>query len=232
MSAPHVVAVVIPARDEEELLPTCLESVARARATLESAHPQIACRVFVVLDSCRDGSASIVAEHGDVSAIPVTAGRVGVARATGIEAAARWAAGEDPARVWIACTDADSAVPPQWLVEQVRLASAGPALVVGTVRPAAGDLTAPEMEEWLAQHSLEDGHDHVHGANLGFTLEAYRAAGGFPPVPVREDVELVAAMRTAGVETLATGSLVVTTSGRRNGRAPGGFAAYVDGLGA
>ena len=43
-----------------------------------------------------------------------------------------------------------------------------------------------------------DGHEHVHGANLGFTLAAYRAVGGFPHLPVHEDVELVRALRRLG----------------------------------
>ena len=54
---PTALAVVIPARDEEVLLPACLESVARAVVALATAHPDIETRVLVVLDSCRDGSA-------------------------------------------------------------------------------------------------------------------------------------------------------------------------------
>ena len=224
--------MVIPARDEEELLPGCLDSVARALTALRTAQPGIDARVVVVLDSCQDTSAEVVARRAGVTAVAVHVGSVGAARAAGVESAAAWASRLGPGELWVATTDADSTVPPDWLVNQVRLASEGRDLVVGTVRPVPGDLTADELDAWWARHSLADGHDHVHGANLGFSLAAYRSVGGFRPIPVHEDVELVGAMRRAGCSWVAPGGPSVTTSGRRTSRAPEGFAAYLDGLGA
>lgn len=232
MSQPAAVAVVIPARDEEELLPRCLDSVAAALDTLALVHPEIQARVFVVLDSCRDGSAELVARRAGVTAVPVAVGCVGAARAAGVSSAIVWASTPPRDPLWLASTDADSSVPRDWLVGQVDLAILGHELVVGTVRPAPGDLTATELDEWRGRHTLADGHHHVHGANLGFALAAYRAVGGFRSLPVHEDLELVAALRRAGVTWVATGDLPVATSGRRTGRAPDGFAAYLDGLGA
>ena len=112
-------------------------------------------------------------------------------------------------------TPTPTAGPAGWLLHQVGFASAGHDLVVGTVRPVPGDLTADEMDAWWARHTLTDGHDHVHGANLGFSLAAYRSVGGFRPIPVHEDVELVAALRRAGCSWVAPGGPPVTTSGRR-----------------
>ena len=63
MTTPAAVAVVIPARDEEALLPACLDSVADAVHVLGAEHPEIRTRVFVVLDACRDRSAQVVAER-------------------------------------------------------------------------------------------------------------------------------------------------------------------------
>jgi len=123
-------------------------------------------------------------------------------------------------------------VPEHWLLGQVEHATRGRELVVGTVRPDPGDLTPAEIVAWRARHSTADGHEHVHGANLGFSLRAYRRVGGFNPVPLHEDVRLVDAMRSAGIDSIATGSIPVITSGRRHARAPGGFAAYLDDLGA
>jgi hypothetical protein len=134
--------------------------------------------------------------------------------------------------VWIASTDADTVVPPHWLTAQAALAADGHGLVVGTVQPDPADLTAREQGLWLERHVLADGHEHVHGANLGFTLAAYRAVGGFAHLPVHEDVELVGRLRGSGVAWLAAGGLAAVTSGRRDARAPHGFAAYLDGLGA
>lgn len=232
MSRPTALAVVIPARDEELLLPACLDSVTGAMMALESAHPGLECRVFVVLDSCLDASAEVVARRADVTAVAVQAGSVGAARAAGVEAAATWAATLAPGRLWVANTDADSTVPLDWLVNQVGFASEGHDLVVGTVRPVPGDLTAGELDAWWDRHSLIDGHDHVHGANLGFSLAAYRSVGGFRPIPVHEDVELVADLRRTDCSWVAPGGPPVITSGRRTSRAPAGFAAYLDGLGA
>ena len=158
-----------------------------------------------------------------------------LARAEGVEAAAAWAATVGSRSLWVASTDADSVVPPHWLTAQVGWAAEGIGLVVGTVVPRPGDLSPATLSAWHQRHSTADGHDHVHGANLGFRLDAYRAVGGFPPLHTHEDVRLVAAMAGAAVPTVATGAVPVVTSGRRTGRAPGGFAHYLaelDGLGA
>ncbi len=229
MRTPSAVAVVIPARDEEVLLPACLESVHVARDVLHLAHPDVRTEVFVVLDECRDDTAGVVARHG-VRAVTSRAGNVGAARALGVETAAEWA--EDRGGLWIASTDADSVVPPHWLLTQVHLAAHGRDLVVGTVSPRPLDLSPEVLAAWHARHTLSDGHEHVHGANLGFSLEAYHHVGGFAPLPVHEDVELVEAMRRASLDWVATGAIDVSTSGRRTARAPLGFASYLEGLGA
>ncbi|MCW2735545.1 glycosyltransferase [Nocardioides sp.] len=234
MTGPTALAVVVPVRDEEELLPACLDSVADAVAALAQAHPEIPTRVFVVLDACQDGSAQVVAARPEVSAVVAQAGNVGVARALGVAAAADWVAttGSGPGSLWVANTDGDSVVPRHWLLAQVRMARTGRRLVVGTVRPRPGDLTEDELARWLERHSAADGHEHIHGANLGFSWEAYESVGGFAPIAAHEDVELVGALRRAGVDWVATGGIAVTTSGRRVARAPDGFARYLEDMGA
>lgn len=233
---PAAVGVVIPARNEEALLPACLDAVDEAVDALHQEHPGVLARVFVVLDACGDRSAEIVAQRPDITAVVTQAGNVGVARALGVAAAADWALSSGLTSVtgplWLANTDGDSVVPRDWLRTQVRLAAEGRDLVVGSVLPRPGDLTDEELALWRARHSSGDGHAHVHGANLGFTWDAYESVGGFAPIPTHEDVELVAAMRHAGASWVASGRIAVTTSGRRVGRAPGGFADYLGGMGA
>lgn len=225
------VAVVIPARDEQDLLPRALRHVRQAQRELYATHPDVMCPVVVVLDSCRDDTAEVARRSSDVIGVEVTVGNVGAARAAGIERARRCAP-FPPQRVWIGNTDADTMVPPHWLTEQVALAAGGVDLVVGSVQPDPADLDPDALAAWWARHTLGEGHNHVHGANLGFSLAAHDQVGGFAALATGEDVDLVARMRAAGVRSLATSRTQAITSGRRWGRAAQGFADYLDGLSA
>lgn len=140
------------------------------------------------------------------------------------------AADSGPARVWVACTDADSEVPPGWLVAQVDCADRGFACRVGSVQPELEPAEQALLRRWTALHSHPAGHDHVYGADLGFALDAYERVGGFKPLACGEDVDLVRRLRAAGAPVLATGEDPVRTSGRRTSRVRGGFADYLAGL--
>lgn len=137
---------------------------------------------------------------------------------------------EAESNTWIACTDADSAVPATWLTQQCAFANAGMDVVVGTVEPREGDLSTDVLAAWIARHSLVEGHEHIHGANLGFTLAAYLAVGGFLAMPTHEDVHLVARLRAQGHPHVATDSTRVITSGRRVSRTTGGLASHLNNL--
>ena len=54
------VGVLVPVRDEEELLPGCLAALTASAAHLRAARPEVAVRVVVVLDGCTDGSRAVV----------------------------------------------------------------------------------------------------------------------------------------------------------------------------
>lgn len=219
------VAVVVPVRDEELLLARCLASVRTARrALLERGGCTV--DVVVVLDACRDASADVVARFGSVRVLETAAGDVGAARAAGVRSAlaVRPVAAE---RTWLTCTDADSAVEPDWLLEHVRLADAGADVVVGTVHPDPADLTASQWDTWRATHEPGRPNGHVHGANLGVRASSYLAAGGFAPAPEHEDVDLVARLRATGARVVASDAVDVLTSGRAVGRTPGGYAGHL-----
>lgn len=214
------VVVVIPVRNEEALLPRCLASVAAAIRRI----PQVNARVVVVLDGCEDGSEAIARSHG-VHTIVSTARRVGEARDLGVRAALAGAAVR-PEAIWIANTDGDSAVPVDWLSEQLRLADAGADAVLGRIIPDRGDLSADQYERWVAR-AAQDSAEHVHGANLGVRASRYLEAGGFPHVAEHEDVVLVQRIRGLGVDVVGMRNARVTTSARTSGRTPGGFAGHV-----
>ncbi|MCZ2404368.1 glycosyltransferase [Paenarthrobacter sp. Z7-10] len=223
------IAVVIPSRNEEQLLPLCLESVAGATAFLASHRPLIKVSITVVLDRTTDTSARLVDCHPAARSVVCDAGSVGAARDLGIRTVLAEAAeaGQDEAAVWIANTDADSTVPRGWLLTQAGLADEEWDVVVGKVQPDPNDLSDSQRALWFATHTLADGHGHIHGANLGFRAGAYAALGGFRHQPVHEDRDFVHAARTAGLRVLATDACRVTTSGRTESRVRGGFADFL-----
>jgi glycosyltransferase involved in cell wall biosynthesis len=222
------VLVVVPAHDEEELLPACLDSVGRAVRTLGDARPGLSVVVLVVLDGCTDASADVVASVG-VPALVLDRAGVGPARRAGVEAAfdLLGAGGQARERVWLACTDADSVVPDHWLTHHLALADDGADVVVGTVRPRLDDLSPDRVAAWRERHVPGHANGHVHGANLGIRLATYDAAGGFAAVAEHEDVGLVHAAQRSGARVVADAVGEVLTSGRLVGRTPGGYARHL-----
>lgn len=220
------VSVVVPARNEERLIARCLRSIADAETRLnaDSTSP-IPVTVIVVLDRCRDATGTIVRAH-QVDALVCDAGVVGVARSAGVDAAMR-AVTVPPERHWLVTTDADSAVPRDWLSVHLALAARGAHVVTGLVTPELHHLTPRQQMLWEATTCVHAGHEHVYGANLGMRADVYRAAGGFPALTTGEDQALVDAARSLGATVAATDRGTVLTSARRRGRAPDGFAAWL-----
>jgi glycosyltransferase involved in cell wall biosynthesis len=222
-------AVIVPAADEERTIASCLASVAAARAHLARSHTAgIQVQVFVVLDSCRDQTAVIAARFPGVRPVMISAGRVGAARHAGARAAI---ASAPPAReLWLANTDADCAVPLDWLSFMVAEARRGTQVVLGTVLPGPG-LPAAVKAAWLGRHHLRDNHPHIHGANFGIRADTYLTLGGWQPLALGEDVELAGRATSAGhLRITRTASIPVVTSSRTAARAPGGFAGYLTAL--
>lgn len=225
----QVVHVVVPAHDEEALLPACLDAVATARARLGLQRPEVTVGVTIVLDDCSDASAAVCRRHR-VDTIEVAAASVGVARAAGTDRARDLvrACGTPARHTWIAWTDADSVVGPDWLVDQVEVAEGGADVVLGRVEPDA--TAAPAViAQWLLRHPL--GRVGVHGAHLGFRLSAYDEVGGVAPLREHEDLDLVTRLHAAGARSGVARSLVLTSS-RLSGRTGGGFSGYLADLSA
>jgi glycosyltransferase involved in cell wall biosynthesis len=223
------IGIVVPACNEELRLPRSLAALTAAARQLVEVDGVPRVRLIVVVDRSTDGTLGIAQGWPGVEVVVSNAGRVGAARASGIAKLLTSEARRGiPARhVWIACTDADSAVPTDWLVEQLRHARAGVELLLGTVRPDPDELAAGLLAAWRLRHQIADGHPYVHGANLGIRGDTYRAAGGFADVPAHEDALLSDAVRRSGAVVLSTGSAAVLTSGRITGRTPDGLAHYL-----
>jgi glycosyltransferase involved in cell wall biosynthesis len=216
-----MIGIVIPAHNEAALLGACLRAACRA-----AAHPRLRgekVQIVVVLDSCDDGSASVA--HGfEVDVIEIDARNVGMARAVGADVLlARGAR-------WLAFTDADSRVAPDWLAAQLALRA----------QAVCGPVT---VDDWTMHHERTraafyraymdgEGHRHIHGANFGVSARAYRRAGGFPPLACSEDVALVSLLIASGVRIAWSAAPRVVTSARVDSRARGGFGDTLVALGA
>jgi len=221
----RAVAVVVPVRNEEGLLARALDGIHRAGASLvDSAARPIRTVTVLVLDSCDDGSAGIARRSG-AEVLEIEAGDVGRARAAGCRAALELLAGCQPETIWIGNTDADSFVPSDWLARQLELADAGWDVVLGRVQPDLADL--PEALHRTSITAVPTSGERIYGANLGVRASAYVAAGGFRPARVHEDQRLVAALRRTGARVTASIATPVLTSGRIEGRTPGGYAGFL-----
>lgn len=211
-----MIGVCIPAHNEERHIADCLRAVMRA-----SRHPRLdreAVRIVVVLDHCEDRTAPLAAAW-PVDCLAIQARNVGVARAAGalrlLEAGARW----------LAFTDADSCVSPDWLADQLSLNAE---VVCGTVSVAGweahGALAQRASRAFAAHYQDRDGHRHVHGANLGIAAHAYQRIGGFAALTCSEDQALVDKLEAGGAHIAWTCLPRVITSARPYSRVEGGFA--------
>ncbi len=219
-----MIGVAVPAHNEQAALGPCLKAL--LAAARDPALRGEAVAVLVVLDACDDDTHAVVDDWRQrfvaagvaLERIAVTERRVGAARAAGARCLLAQGAR------WLAFTDADTRVAPSWLHEQLALDAD---VVCGSV---AVDDWSPHAEraDALRAHfdgfyQDRDGHRHIHGANLGVSAAAYRAAGGFEAVPCHEDVLLVQALERIGARFAWSARPRVFTSARTDARARDGF---------
>jgi glycosyltransferase involved in cell wall biosynthesis len=214
-----MIGVIVPAHNEQDLLPHCLKSLHVA-----ARHPALGgepVEILVVLDSCDDASGK-VARGFDALTLSISARNVGHARRVG--AACMLSRG---AR-WLACTDADSQVPADWLMQQLSFKAD---VVCGTVQVLDWEGHGVDTQtRYLDGYQACEDHRHIHGANLGICAKAYRRAGGFKPLTAHEDVGLVQALERSGAKIVWTALNSVSTSARSDPRAREGFGDYLKSL--
>jgi glucosyl-3-phosphoglycerate synthase len=229
--------VVIPARDEAEHIERCL----RALAAQRGLDPEIAFETVLVLDRCADTTESVARAtalttglHLHVEHSPAPG--VGAARRHGMDLACARLPPAEPDGL-IACTDADSAVAPDWLAAQLALVDDGadaiggrieldptdaaalpPAALLRREQRAGVRLTAVLAEDPGAEHHF------FSGASLGVTARAYRAVGGIDPVAALEDEGFGRRLTAGGWRIVRSDAVCVRTSARVDGRAPRGLA--------
>lgn len=227
---PWHIAVLIPARNEQLLLPRCLLSVMAACAALP---PHVTSEIVVASDTSIDDTVplarTVLGHHilqGTGTVLDASAGNVGATRALAAASALERYRG-NAERLWLANTDADCDVPETWLLHQLQHADRGYGAVAGIIDVDcfAEHLPIVEPRFRLTYLIHADGtHPHVHGANLGVRGDAYLHAGGWSPLATAEDHDLWSRLHGGPSPRLSDAGLCVTTSGRRQGRAPMGFA--------
>ena len=217
--------VVVPVHNEEDHLPACLASIAVAAQQVPTP-----VTVIAVLDDCTDDSARLIPPG--VRTVTISARNVGAARAAGFHAGAQHA---EPS-TWLACTDADTIVAPRWLARQRDHHHAGATAVLGTVDVNWQHHHPNTQRRYTRRYHLTSppdgghGHGHVHGANLGVRADIYWHVGGFAPLQVHEDVDLVDRLLAADIPITWDDANPVLTSDRPNPRATGGFGDHLHSL--
>jgi cellulose synthase/poly-beta-1,6-N-acetylglucosamine synthase-like glycosyltransferase len=245
--------VAIPVRDEARRLPACLAALADQRDRLGRPVERDGFGVVVFANNCTDNSGSLARAMPEelslalrvveVSLMPGAA-HAGNARGGAMDAALDWLAEDFATDGVILTTDADSQVSPDWLVSNLEAVAAGADAVLGQIRlDEDGDLLSEalhrrgrlesEYEALLAALSARvdplpydpwPNHATISGASIAITRRAYEEVGGLPRVPLGEDKALVAALMRIDARIRHAPDVLVTTSGRTDGRAPGGVA--------
>lgn len=209
-----MIGVIVPAHNEEEHIEACIQSL--LVATRDPSVYLEAVQIIVVLDSCSDRTGYLAQGLG-VTTMDIDAKNVGVARQVGAEVALASGAR------WLAFTDADTVVAPDWLSAQSALKSDA---VCGTVSVKEWMYYGAKMERHFElTYKDRDDHPHIHGGNLGVSASAFQIAGGFLNLATGEDVALVEALKDSGAKIAWSRAPRVVTSARQDYRAPGGFGA-------
>ncbi len=187
--------------------------------------------VAIVLDGCSDRSRDIAEdwrraahlERHHTEIVETNVHSVGEARRVGCQALLHRWSDVAPSRIWLATTDADSEVPPNWISGQLRMRHEGSQVWIGAVgvRDWTGRASTT-AGAWRRQYETES--LPVHGANFGIDAATYLEAGGFQGMPTGEDRALFEQVVALGAAIRHDPMIRVTTSARREARAPLGFA--------
>jgi Glycosyl transferase family 2 len=245
--------VAIPVKDEEERLPACLRALSRQRDRSGQPIKPARVRVVVFVNNCADRSASLARKLGAGLALdarvvearlPPAGAHAGGARRAAMDLAEAWLVEAGEKDGVILTTDADSQVAPNWIAENLAAFAAGAEAVLGRIDLDEEGARLPEalhrrgeLEDtyerlltelsWLLdprEHNPWPHHATISGASLGVTRKAYCRVGRLPRVPLGEDKALVALLSRQDARVRYCSTAQVITSGRTDGRAPGGVA--------
>jgi hypothetical protein len=172
----------------------------------------------------------------------------GSARRAAMEAGADWLERDGVAGGVLLTTDADAVPDDDWVGASCAALEAGADVAAAAITgdPAEEAGFPPALRAAIGQVALartlaldlEDAIDSTlgdpaprhadhTGGGLALRLATYRAVGGCPALPFREDIGLVDAVRRMGGVVRHSPAVRVTVSARMQGRAAGGMAATI-----
>ena len=201
----RTISVVVPAFNEEKLLPACLDSLFAQEYEGEL-------EILVVDNASTDGTAGVARRYG---ARVVEEPRRGYSNALMRGFAA--ARGEI-----IACTDADTVVPPDWIQRLACEYDRGEDVVAvgGDIQFERPNWKSSILTQFLIPwiNRIDRGNPagpHLWGANLSVRRDAFLEVGGWnPKFSLQADSELSERLRKAG-RVVVVESIRVRTSSRR-----------------
>ncbi len=232
--------VVVPARDEAELIGACLRALAGQTGLEPSAY-----EVILVLDGCSDATPELA--RGAAAELPRLRlhlcdgpGRgVGAARKQGMDLACARLLGLGRTAGVIASTDADSTVAPDWLRIQVEAVAGGARAIGGRIEIFPADAAALHPGTLDRRRARTAGraarlragdpadaieHGQFSGASMSLAAATYAEIGGLDPIAALEDEALERSLARHGVRIERRLDVRVATSGRLRGRASRGLA--------
>jgi glucosyl-3-phosphoglycerate synthase len=230
--------VVVPARDEQDLIASSLRALA-AQTGIEMHEYE----VLLVLDHCTDATADRARQVADAHPLfrlhlldgPGLGS--GHARRVGMDAACERLTGLCRPEGLIASTDADTVVAHDWLFVQLDATEHGARAIGGRIELGPGSLPQSVVrwhsERGSSRHQklMADPdqlgateHWQFSGASLALTAETYARVGGLEPRAALEDEGLEQVLRKERIPIERLLSVRATTSSRLDGRASKGLA--------
>jgi glucosyl-3-phosphoglycerate synthase len=233
------ICVVVPARNEEELIGSCLRALAEQEGVTWEEY-----EVLLVLDECTDRTgayAKEVAASYPALRLYILDGPgkgSGYARRAGMEVACDRLYAVGRPHALISSTDADTIVASDWISAQLAAAERGARAIGGRIELADDGSVPKALLEWhlacgnsryrkLLSEDEPIGrteHWQFSGASMALTAAIYRKVGGLEPREVLEDEQLERVLRKHDVPIERLLSVRVATSARVVGRAGRGLA--------
>ena len=192
------VSVIIPARDEAENLPACLESLMKQKAEF--------CEFIIVNDRSSDETQAVIDEFAmrdnRIKSIQLTEERSGNLRGKpgAIHAGIMASSGDI-----IMMSDADCTFPDGWIQKVTcYFGNEAVAMIAGFTTIRAESLFHHMQDmEWLMNHTLASAGVALgmplgcFGNNLSIRASVYREVGGYPGIPFSVTEDLLLLQRVA-----------------------------------